>query len=191
MNKKTFIQQSVIQLLNNQCVTDKPKSERFDYAISLAELAWQKLTERGYGCSKEREPENKDWYAEIINKSAFDKAWQAYKKIGSRNQAARAWLAIPSTEHERIMYAIPRYRQQCQETGTAICHFATWLHQRRFESFDIPAEQPQKAANDSGKQEIFGKIRHIETLIKFAKSADQRAALESELVTLKKRAVSV
>lgn len=185
MNKPQFIQSFVYTQIGHPDVLAKPKDQRMDFVITMAEAAWDKLADRGYGARVERDPnEKKDWYNSLEDGQgmAFDKAWKLYKRVGERNAAAKAWTLIDQSEYEHIFYAIGKYYEQCHTSGTSIAHFSTWLNGKRWQSFEKQAEKPKPANINTNSAEI----KHLEKMIKHSPDGQAKTLLESQLDRLKR-----
>lgn len=167
MNKRQFIQEASIAMVSHPELMKWERSQRLDEAITYAEALWQKLDERGYGPTKEGDPkETRDWYNELGEKPviAFDKAWKMFKRMGARNEAAKAWHKIEEQEYPHIHFAITKYLEQCEANGTTICHFSTWLNQKRWQGFEMKSSKPEQKTQHDEKA---AQIRHLENQVKF------------------------
>jgi len=102
MNKRDLIQRVLIRTC--------PPEDKIDAGIAYAETLWEKLCARGYGDAKSTgKRQTIDHYALLtpFQKKYFDRFWVSFGKVGSRNDAAKAWKARdPSAEtSERIIAA--------------------------------------------------------------------------------------
>ena len=87
-----------------------------------------------------------DLYIEISN---FDNFWDAYGKIGNKQQAIKSYNKSikEGASHEEILGGLTNYQSQCQANNTEqrfIKHASTWLNNRGWED-DYTIHEP--AAN--------------------------------------------
>lgn len=178
MSKKAFIRDAARTMMLSSWVNEKPPESRIDTAISLAEKLWERLSDRGYGCTAEGEPSAaRNWYTEIQDQERFDKVWRKYGKTGSRNEAAKAWLKVEESVKDQIEQAVPRYLEQIAKEGVTKAHFATWLNGRRWESFDMAQPSQAKAAINQRAQDIAA----LQKMVANARDDKTRAMLQAQL----------
>lgn len=165
MNRKAFIQQASITMMLHPHATQKPKGERVDAAINLAEALWDRLKDRGYGpTTKTSERSSHNYYSELNDQEYFDKCWSRYGKQGCRNKAAKAWIDIPEAEKPKIFPAIPKYLEDIKLSGVTKAHFSTWLNDQRWINYEQEQKKEVKPAYDEKAQTIAGYRNQIALL---------------------------
>lgn len=79
----------------------------------------------------------------------FEAFWLAYpRKLNcSKFEASKSWARLPTEMQEQAMAALPVFSTMMRgKDEQYICHAATWLNQRRFETIS-PAIKPQETIN--------------------------------------------
>lgn len=79
----------------------------------------------------------------------FESFWVIYpRKLNcSKFEASKSWERLPSEMQAQALAAVPIFARQCAgKDEQYICHCATWLNQRRFETVVVPV-QPQATIN--------------------------------------------
>jgi hypothetical protein len=79
----------------------------------------------------------------------FEAFWALYpRKLNcSKLKASEAWERLPEDMQAQTMAVLPIFGRQCAgKDEQYICHPATWLNQRRFETVQMPI-QPQQTIN--------------------------------------------
>lgn len=178
MSKKKYVREAAPILLISPWVNEKPPEQRLDMAIGLAEALWNKLVERGYGDTREGDPEkSRNWYAELHDQEAFDRCWMKYGREGARNEAAKSWIKLDEADKPKVFPAIQKYLEQLAHSGTTKAHFSTWLNQRRFESFDAIEQVRRPMVFDEKAQER----KALQRMIEMAKDETTRQAFQAQL----------
>ena len=55
-------------------------------------------------------------------------------------EAFLVWFDMPEELRSHAMYSVKLYKE-CVKDGRYVCHARTWLHQRRYEDWDMPEEK--------------------------------------------------
>lgn len=116
----------------NQVVTSSP---HFDALETETETeTYREETEKELSVKKPKKSPM-DLYIEISN---FDKFWDAYGKIGNKQQAIKSYNKSikEGASHEEILGGLTNYQSQCQANNTEqrfIKHASTWLNNRGWE----------------------------------------------------------
>lgn len=86
----------------------------------------------------------------------FEAFWTAYpRKLNcSKFEASKSWDKLTDEMQSQAMAVLPIFGRQCAgKDEQYICHAATWINQRRFETVAIPV-QPQQTININWPQVI-------------------------------------
>ena len=180
--KKKFIQDNIMLALSNPMVLEKPADQRFDFAVSICEKAWSKLSSLGYGDVQERGSSVVARLSEKFQYSdEFEKAWKIYsaKPKGDKQQAFKYWQAIDPNLHAWIYQAIPKYLGSLSG-GLNAAHFSTFLSKQYWEGFTMKSESPvvQIASKDQ-------EARSLQRLIDNTKDETTKNMLIEQLGRLK------
>ncbi|MDD5276746.1 MAG: hypothetical protein PHR16_11790 [Methylovulum sp.] len=169
MKKCEFIQQAAIEFMpQTQWQTDK--------AIAYAERLWERLTEKGYGDEKPRQPRDiPKAYDKLspLQKAGFDVFWIAFDlKKCSKDKAAMRWLQLgdlSKAEHDAIITAAKLTAQERKTLpeGQIPKHAEGWLSERRWLGYQATGlEQQQK--QDTEKQRrltaLLGDLAHAKKM---------------------------
>ena len=87
----------------------------------------------------------------------FESAWQAYpRKLNcSKFEASKAFDRLPEDLQEMCLAAIPVFARMCiGKEEQFICHMATWVNQRRFETI-APAPTAPISVNYDAAVKIY------------------------------------
>lgn len=79
----------------------------------------------------------------------FESFWVLYpRKLNcSKFEASKSWERLPVQMQDQAIAAVPIFARQCAgKDEQFICHPATWLNQRRWETITVPV-QPQPTIN--------------------------------------------
>lgn len=162
MQKRDFIQQAVLQFLP-QTKNDETGKWDADLAIAMAEKLWTKLSQRGYGDTKQAGPRDipkaYDQLAKYpVMKAAFDLFWAAFDYKSGRDRAAARWLQmgqLSKQEYDQIVTAAKREaatRKNLPE-GRVPKMAEGWLTERRWlDSAETTTDQAQKQQNQKEQQ---------------------------------------
>ena len=182
MKKKEFIQQHIFSALE---MTKEEDPTRFEKAITYCEIAWSKLSERGYGevvkkgSSVVEKLKSRHEYSE-----SFEKGWRLWTATpkGDKHQASMYWEAIDESLYEWIYYAIPKYLSSISP-GAHPGHFSSFLSKQYWEGFPIKTESatPQVVNRNAEAQSL-------QRLIDNTKDENTKNMLIDQLNRLKKTA---
>lgn len=78
----------------------------------------------------------------------FESFWLGYpRKLNcSKFEASKSWNRLPIEMQAQAVAALPIFARQCAgKDEQYICHAATWLNQRRWETAVVPTNPPQQA----------------------------------------------
>lgn len=79
----------------------------------------------------------------------FESFWTGYpRKLNcSKFEASKSWDKLSVGMQAQCLAALPIFARQCSgKDEQYICHAATWINQRRFETVAVPV-QPQQTIN--------------------------------------------
>ena len=162
MQKRDFIQQAVLTLLP-QTKHEETGKWNADLAIAMAEKLWDKLSQRGYGDTKQAGPRDipkaYDQLAKYpVMKAAFDLFWAAFDYKSGRDRAAARWLQmgkLEKAEYDQIVQAAKREAaaRKTLPEGRVAKMAEGWLTERRWlDSTETTTDQAQKQQNQKEQQ---------------------------------------
>lgn len=165
MNKRDFIQRCVSNAINQ---TGKEQDED---VITRAERYWERLSQRGYGASKQHVPrdKNKNGYNQLTpyQKQWFDQFWNAFSYKHGRSGAAIRWHQmgeLPQGDYEHIVdaakaEAASRPEKVAQKITPIMAQ--GWLNNSRYEDHQRKQDTNAKQTESKRQEKIIDLKRDL------------------------------